>query len=189
MSGLVSCVESAAIEARPARRLRKVVEVRADPESVFSYLDDVRNTGAHMQRVGMGGNLEFETLSENATGVGADITFKVNSTDEAANFYYEVMARGRVLFSDYTKSRQITVKTSPQMAPTAKLLVYQILPNSEVAADYLRWRYDPTLPFVRYRCFRIADETDRSRGYVVLNDQDAQLVGRPHGHQSVRRLP
>jgi len=42
--------------------------------------------------------------------------------------------------------------------------------------DYLRWRYDPTLPFVRYRCFRIADETDRSRGYVVLNDQDAQLV-------------
>jgi len=71
MSGLVSCVESAAIEARPARRLRKVVEVRADPESVFSYLDDVRNTGAHMQRGGMGGNLEFETLSENATGVGA----------------------------------------------------------------------------------------------------------------------
>jgi len=69
--------------------------------------------------------------------VGATARFHISATQEATNFYYEVVARGRVVFSDYTTNRDIAFKITPAMSPSAKLLVYQILPNSEVAADYI----------------------------------------------------
>ena len=42
-------------------------------------------------------------------------------------------------------------------------------------ADYLNWRYNTGLSFVRYRLFRILD-SGRTSGYVVLNDTAGQLV-------------
>ena len=62
------------------------------------------------------------------------------------NFYYEVLSRGTVVFSDYTTSTDITFSTTPLMAPTSKLLVYQILPNAEVAADYLPFQVEAAYP-------------------------------------------
>ncbi|PYO40675.1 MAG: hypothetical protein DMD33_16960 [Gemmatimonadetes bacterium] len=41
--------------------------------------------------------------------------------------------------------------------------------------DYLRWRYNTSLSFVRYRLFRIL-EKDRTVGYVVLNDSPARIL-------------
>ena len=41
--------------------------------------------------------------------------------------------------------------------------------------DYLNWRYNTRLPFVRYRLFRVLDGPETS-GYVVLNDAPGQLV-------------
>ncbi len=38
--------------------------------------------------------------------------------------------------------------------------------------EYLQWRYDPTLPFLRYRVFRLGD----GGGYVVLNDRPTELL-------------
>ncbi len=72
-----------------------------------------------------------------ALAIGATAKFHISATKQAANFYYEVLARDRVVFSDYSLSPDISLKVTPAMSPSAKLLVYQILPNSEVAADFI----------------------------------------------------
>ncbi len=66
--------------------------------------------------------------------VGDTARFGIVSTAEARNFYYEVVSRGRVVFTGSTTG-DIAFKVTPAMAPNARLLVYQILQNSEVAAD------------------------------------------------------
>ncbi len=68
--------------------------------------------------------------------VGDTASFSVAATAEAGTFYYEVVARGRVVFTS-SAANEIAFKVTPAMAPSARLLVYQILPNSEVAADSL----------------------------------------------------
>ena len=69
--------------------------------------------------------------------VGGQARFKVHSTNDAGNVFYEVMARGQVVFSGVTRARDIAFGLTPVMAPSSRLVVYQILPNSEVAADYI----------------------------------------------------
>jgi CD109 antigen len=93
-----------------------------------------------------GNFIHVEQISEGTPGVGQKITFKVYSTSQAVNFYYEVISRGKVIFSDYTKNQEISFSTTPLMAPTSKLLVYQILSNSEVAADYLPFKVEASYP-------------------------------------------
>ena len=93
-----------------------------------------------------GNFIHLEQISEGTPKVGQKIVFNINSTNQAVNFYYEVIARGKVVFSDYTKSKEISFSTTPLMAPTSKLLVYQILPNSEVAADYLPFNVEAVYP-------------------------------------------
>jgi len=93
-----------------------------------------------------GNFIHLEQISEGTPKVGEEIRFKVHSTSEAVNFYYEVVARDRVVFTDFTKSDEIAFDVTPLMAPSAKLLVYQILPNSEVAADYLPFKAEAVYP-------------------------------------------
>jgi CD109 antigen len=93
-----------------------------------------------------GNFIHLEQSSEGTPQVGQEIKFNIYSTREAANFYYEVIARGKVVFSDYTQKKEISFSTTPLMAPTSKLLVYQILPNSEVAADYLPFNVEASYP-------------------------------------------
>jgi CD109 antigen len=93
-----------------------------------------------------GNFIHVEQATEGALKVGDEAKFKVHSTREAANFYYEVVSRGRVVFSDYSESSDISFSTTPLMAPSAKLLVYQILPNSEVAADYIPFDVEGDYP-------------------------------------------
>ena len=81
--------------------------------------------------------IHVEQVSDGPLALGDQAEFKVHSTREAATFYYEVLSRGRVVFTDYTRSDTISFQLTPLMAPSSKLLVYQILPNSEVAADWL----------------------------------------------------
>ena len=54
-----------------------------------------------------GNFIHLEQISEGTPDVGEKIVFRVNSTNRAVNFYYEVIARGKVVFSDYTKNSQI----------------------------------------------------------------------------------
>ena len=41
------------------------------------------------------------------------------------------------MFSDTSDSAEIAFVTAPAMAPSSRLIVYQILPDNEVAADYI----------------------------------------------------
>ena len=93
-----------------------------------------------------GNFIHLEQTSEGTPQAGENIKFWVYSTKEAVNFYYEVISRGQVVFSNYIKGSEITFQTTPAMAPSAKLLVYQILPNAEVAADYLPFKVTAQYP-------------------------------------------
>ena len=93
-----------------------------------------------------GNFIHLEQLTTGSLKVGAVVAFQVYSTSEATNFYYEVVSRGRVVFTDYTRSRNIIFRLTPQMAPSSRLLVYQILPNSEVAADYIPFDVEAGYP-------------------------------------------
>ena len=84
-----------------------------------------------------GNFIHLEQVTSGTPDIGGEIRFHVYSTQEARNFYYEVISRGKVVFSDFTSNTDIVFQVTPQMGPSAKLLVYQVLPDSEVAADYL----------------------------------------------------
>jgi CD109 antigen len=93
-----------------------------------------------------GSFIHIEQISDASMKVGDKASFKVHSTKETVNYYYEVVARGKVVFSDFTQSSDIAFTVTPQMAPSARLLVYQLLPNSEVAADYLPFNVEAGYP-------------------------------------------
>ena len=103
-----------------------------------------------------GSFIHVEQVGQGTLGVGDMARFRVHSTGEAANFYYEVIARGTLVFSDTVSSRDssesgnpgadIDFPVTPVMAPGSRLLVYQVLPNSEVAADYLPFQVDGEYP-------------------------------------------
>jgi CD109 antigen len=93
-----------------------------------------------------GNFIHVEQESEGTPALGEEIIFKVYSTSEARNFYYEVISRGKMVFTDFAHDNRITFKTTPAMAPSSRLLVYQILPNSEVAADYIPFGVEADYP-------------------------------------------
>jgi CD109 antigen len=93
-----------------------------------------------------GNFIHVEQSSEGVPSIGDTVQFEVHSTRRTSNFYYEVISRDKVVFSDFTTNNKIAFRTSPLMAPSAKLLVYQILPNSEVAADYIPFNVSPQYP-------------------------------------------
>ncbi|MFC1846743.1 alpha-2-macroglobulin family protein [Chloroflexota bacterium] len=122
---IIETFELTPISSVPPAEAEKIVTASYSPSSNFIHL---------------------EQISQGIPEVGEQIIFKVNSTKEAANFYYEVIARGSVVFSDFTSSNTIAFDVTPLMAPSARLLVYQILPNSEVAADYLPFKVTAEYP-------------------------------------------
>ena len=93
-----------------------------------------------------GSFIHLEQVSDGPLQVGDVVEFHVAATKEAGNFYFEVLSRGMVVFSDYSAEPTIRFTVTPLMAPEARLLVYQILPNSEVAADYLPFSVEAVYP-------------------------------------------
>lgn len=87
-----------------------------------------------------GNFIHVEQVTQGPLKAGDSAQFRVRSTREARNFYYEVLARGKVVFSDVTQTPDITLVLTPQMTPEVRLLVYQLLPNAEVAADWLPFK-------------------------------------------------
>ena len=81
--------------------------------------------------------IHVEQASEGDIAVGDIVQFRVHATREARNFYYEVLSRGAVVFTDVSSSPDISFTATELMAPSSRILVYQILPNNEIAADYL----------------------------------------------------
>ncbi|MBI4320252.1 MAG: hypothetical protein HY675_17310, partial [Chloroflexi bacterium] len=93
-----------------------------------------------------GNFIHLEQTSPAGAEVGQKATFRVYSTSEATNFYYEVLARGSVVFSDFSRGDELSFTLTPAMAPGSKLLVYQVLPNAEIAADYLPFKVAGAYP-------------------------------------------
>ena len=81
--------------------------------------------------------IHVEQITQGDISVGDTVQFRVNATREARNFYYEVLSRGAVVFTDVASSPDISFTATELMAPSSRILVYQILPNNEIAADYL----------------------------------------------------
>ena len=121
----MECFEVTPISSRPPAYEELVLEASYSPSGNFIHV---------------------EQTSEGIPGIGDDIEFEVHSTRQAVNFYYEVVSRGKVVFTDYTTNRKIRFDVTPIMAPSARLLVYQILPNSEVAADYIPFNVEAAYP-------------------------------------------
>ncbi|HUG14483.1 MAG TPA: alpha-2-macroglobulin family protein, partial [Thermomicrobiales bacterium] len=84
-----------------------------------------------------GAFIHVEQVERRGYRVGETARFRVAATRTEGNFFYEVLARGKVVFSDVSRGNEIALTLSPLMAPEARLLVYQIQPDSEVAADYI----------------------------------------------------
>ena len=80
--------------------------------------------------------IHLEQTGDVDLSVGDTVRFTVHSTRQG-RFYYEIVSRGRVVFSDTSDSAEIAFVTAPAMAPSSRLIVYQILPDNEVAADYI----------------------------------------------------
>lgn len=122
------------------------------PEGCVALIIEAEAEGVEAEKALQAGHsptgsfIHLEQLSQGIPKVGEEIWFKIHSTKEAVNFYYEVMSRGKVIFSDYTNFDEISITVTPMMAPSAKILVYQILPNSEVAADYLPFEVEADYP-------------------------------------------
>ena len=93
-------------------------------------------SGSYIHLEQIGGSLE----------VGDRAEFRVHATNPSANFYYEVISRGKVVFTDVSSSPDIGITVSPLMAPSSRLVVYQVLQNSEVAADYLPFEVTGSYP-------------------------------------------
>ena len=84
-----------------------------------------------------GNFIHVEQLDPAILRIGDKARFRVSSTSEAHHFYYEVVSRDRVVFTGSSESAEISFSATPAMAPSSKLLVYQVLPTSEVAADFV----------------------------------------------------
>ena len=93
-----------------------------------------------------GNFIHVEQLGNGLLNVGEQARFRVSSTREAGNFYYEVISRGKVVFSDSARSPDIAFGLTPIMGPSSRLVVYQILPNNEVAADYIPFNVAAVYP-------------------------------------------
>lgn len=87
--------------------------------------------------------IHVEQTTRGLLKVGDTARFQVTATKEATNLYYEVVARGKVVFSAFSPASEITLPLTPAMAPEARLLVYQLqATTSEVAADYVPFKVE-----------------------------------------------
>ncbi len=93
-----------------------------------------------------GSFVHLEQIGDGPLRVGDVAEFNVSATNEARNFYYEVLSRGMVVFSNYSPDPTIRFTVTPLMAPEARVLAYQVLPTSEVAADYLPFSVEAVYP-------------------------------------------
>jgi len=112
----------------PATAVRMTVDTSSGGAYAYKEVGASYSPSGNFIHVQQQGDLDLQ--------VGDTASFSVVSTSEARVFYYEVVARGRVVFTS-SSSEDISFKVTPAMAPSARLLVYQILPTSEIAADSL----------------------------------------------------
>ena len=103
--------------------------------------------------------------------------FTVHATDPSANFYYEIISRGKVVFTDVSSSPDIGFTVSPVMAPMSRLVVYQALQNSEVVADYLPFDVAGSYPLMVGAEFGSEEVRPGEAVEIALTTQGKAKVG------------
>ena len=124
-----------------------------------------------------GNFIHVEQTGDARLDVGQQASFFVHSTGEARNFYYEVVSRGRVVFSDVSQSPDISIALTPDMSPSSRLLVYQILPDNEVAADFIPFSVSASYPMPVEVGFSAAEARPGDPVDIQLNTQGPAKVG------------
>ena len=116
--------------------------------SIFAGADDANGTQATLAAgySPSGAFVQVEQAAAQSLKVGDSARFHISATRGSGTFYYEVVARGEVVFSDTASAPDVEVTVTPAMAPRSRILVYQVQPNSEVAADYLPFDVSGDLP-------------------------------------------
>lgn len=74
-----------------------------------------------------------------------------------------------------TIRRQISVREEKEYTRDLVMLDSPFIFRFAPTLDYLDWRYNTSLRFVRYRLFRILHH-GRTAGYVVINDSPSKLI-------------
>jgi hypothetical protein len=92
-----------------------------------------------------------------------------------------LLRRTRGRLSSYARNLQEDAKDGvgvqeeyeyrPDILPQRSPFVFRFAPT----LDYLAWRYDLRLPFIRYRLFRIM-KAGKTSGYAILNDRPGRLI-------------
>ena len=124
-----------------------------------------------------GNFIHLEQTGEPLLEVGGQATFRVHSTSEARTFYYEVLSRGRVVFSGTARTPEIAFALTPEMAPSARLVVYQILPNNEVAADYLPFDVSAGYPMQVSAGFSVEEARPGDSVDILVKTEGPAKVG------------
>ena len=124
-----------------------------------------------------GNFIHVEQTGDARLDVGQQASFFVHSTGQARNFYYEVVSRGRVVFSDVSQSPDISIDLTPDMSPSSRLLVYQILPDNEVAADFIPFSVSASYPMPVDVDFSAAEARPGDSVDIQLNTQGPAKVG------------
>jgi CD109 antigen len=124
-----------------------------------------------------GSFIHVEQLTQGPLKVGDTVQFRVAATREAKHFYYEVLARGKLVYTDVSSTPEFSLTLSPLMAPEMRLLVYQLLPNAEVAADYLPVRVQGSYPHPVQLSFDRAEARPGDELDVFVQAQGVARVG------------
>ena len=132
-----------------------------------------------------GNFIHVEQTTEGDIGVGDIIGFRVNSTREARNFYYDVLSRGTVIFTHVSSGPDIEFVATQLMAPSSRILVYQILPNNEIAADYLPFSVQASYPHQVQVGFSEEEVRPGTAVDINVQTQDESRVGRVAVDRSV----
>ncbi len=124
-----------------------------------------------------GNFIHVEQVTEGPIAVGDTVRFHVNATREKSNFYYEVLSRGGVVFTDVSSGPDIEFVAAGMMSGASRLLVYQILPNSEIAADYLPFGVAAEYPHEVQAEFRAEEVRPGDAVEVDVRTQGESRVG------------
>ena len=123
-----------------------------------------------------GSYVHLEQVAE-SLAVGDRAEFKAHTTSSGGSFHYEVISRGKVVLSDVSTSPDIGFTVSPVMAEMSNLVVYQVLPNGEVIADYLPFEVAGSYPLKLDAAFGSDEVRPGESVEIALTTQGKAKVG------------
>lgn len=137
--------------------------VSASKEVVAAYSPS--GSFVHVEQFGL------ETLH---TGDAA--VFSVYSSSGQRDYFYEVVSKGRVVLSDRS-SGDLQFRVTPAMEGSCRLLVYQLLPDGEIAADSMPFTVEGTYPQTVTASFGQKQATPGDSVEVRLRTEGRAKVG------------